>query len=45
MSRYVNKLAERIRRWLPYWLPWLSIGLAWRQMTLTQLAQAAGSGG
>ena len=45
MSRCGNKLAERIRRWLPYWLPWLPIGLAWRQMIIAQLAQAAGSGG
>ncbi|GEM_PF-4381720 len=45
MSALKDDLAERIQRWLPYWLPWLPIGLAWWEMITTQLAQAAGSGG
>ena len=45
MSGLKDKLAKRFRRWLPYWLPGLPIGLAWWEMISTQLAAAAGSVG
>ncbi len=41
----IESLVERIRRWLPYCLPWLAIGLAWCELLTTQLALAAGSAG
>ena len=45
MTGLTKQLAKGIRRWLPHWLPWMPIALAWYQMLTTQLAQAAGSGG
>jgi len=40
-----ERLAGRIRRWLPRLLPWWPIGLAWYELLMTQLAAVAGSGG
>lgn len=45
MTVRINSLAERIRRWLPYWLPWLPLVLAWYELLAPQLAPVAGSCG